>query len=170
MDRALTSRFEIPSTISPLHRRRTSVAITRRFTPAIVSAKRSPIDGVSEELNLIASEELDQAPARRRVRSAFADLQLQLDHCLFKKAPGGIRTEEVNCDLNFERCSYVKDSKVVVESSSSSCVDMISGMREILKGRRFSASVGCRRPELKSKRRCVSVMAMAVLALSYLMA
>ncbi|CAF1913266.1 unnamed protein product [Brassica napus] len=112
-------------------------AITRRITPAIVCAKRSPIEGVSEELNLIASEELDQAPARRRVRSAFVDLQLQLDHCLFKKAPVGIRTEEW----------YERNSK----------------------GRRFSASVGCRRPELKSKRRCVSVMVMAVLALSCLM-
>ncbi|KAG2281986.1 hypothetical protein Bca4012_050505 [Brassica carinata] len=95
MDRALTSRFNIPCTLSPYYHRRTSLAaITRRITPAIVSAKRSPIEGVSEELNLIASEELDQAPARRRARSAFADLQLQLDHCLFKKAPIGIRTEE----------------------------------------------------------------------------
>lgn len=85
MDRALTSRFNIPCTLSPYYHRRTSLAaITRRITPAIVSAKRSPIEGVSEELNLIASEELDQAPARRRARSAFADLQLQLDHCLFK--------------------------------------------------------------------------------------
>lgn len=85
MDRALTSRFNIPSTLSPYYQSRTSLAaITRRFTPAIVSAKRSPIEGVSDELNLIASEELDQAPARRRVRSAFVDLQLQLDHCLFK--------------------------------------------------------------------------------------
>ncbi|KAJ4884659.1 alpha/beta-Hydrolases superfamily protein [Raphanus sativus] len=57
-------------------------------------AKRSPIDGVSDELNLIASEKLDQATARRRVRSAFVDLQLKLDHCLFKKAPAGISTEE----------------------------------------------------------------------------
>ncbi|CAN7041451.1 hypothetical protein BRARA_B02163 [Brassica rapa] len=96
MDRALTSRFNIPSTLSPYSHRRSSslAAITRRITPVIVSAKRSPIEGVSEELNLIASEELDQAPARRRVRSAFVDLQLQLDHCLFKKAPVGIRTEE----------------------------------------------------------------------------
>ncbi|CAL9240996.1 unnamed protein product [Arabidopsis halleri] len=95
MDRALTSRFDSPSTLYPFrYRHRSSLTITRRFAPAIVCAKRSPIDGVSDELNLIASQNLDQAPARRRARSAFVDLQLQLDHCLFKKAPIGIRTEE----------------------------------------------------------------------------
>ncbi|XP_010551260.1 PREDICTED: caffeoylshikimate esterase-like [Tarenaya hassleriana] len=66
----------------------------RRFAAAIAMVKRAPIDGVSNELNLIASENLDQAPARRRVRSAFFDVQQRLDHCLFKRAPPGIRTEE----------------------------------------------------------------------------
>lgn len=85
MDRALTSRFDTPFTLSPFrYSHRSSLAITRRLTPVIVCAKRSPIDGVSDELNLIASQNLDQAPARRRARSAFVDLQLQLDHCLFK--------------------------------------------------------------------------------------
>lgn len=87
MDRALTSRFEIPTTLSPFRNRHSSsssLATTRRFSPAIVFAKRAPIDGVSDELNLIASRDLDQAPARRRVRSAFVDLQQNLDHCLFK--------------------------------------------------------------------------------------
>ncbi|CAN8240287.1 unnamed protein product [Cochlearia groenlandica] len=90
MDRALSS-----STLSPFrHRHIISPSISRRISPAIVSAKRSPIDGVSDELNLIASQDLDQAPARRRARSAFVDLQQNLDHCLFKKSPIGIRTEE----------------------------------------------------------------------------
>ncbi|XP_024026107.1 caffeoylshikimate esterase [Morus notabilis] len=60
----------------------------------IMAKKRSPIEGVSEELNKIASQNLDFAPARRRVRSAFADVQQRLDHFLFKLAPTGIRTEE----------------------------------------------------------------------------
>ena len=50
----------------------------------VVTAKKSPIDGVPAELNKIASQKLDSAPARRRVRSAFMELQQQLDHCLFK--------------------------------------------------------------------------------------
>ncbi|CAL0307977.1 unnamed protein product [Lupinus luteus] len=67
----------------------------KRTTSLIVSAKKkAPIEGVSDELNAIASFNLDFAYTRRRVRDAFAEVQLQLDHCLFKKAPAGIRTEE----------------------------------------------------------------------------
>ncbi|KAL0446874.1 UNVERIFIED_CONTAM: hypothetical protein Slati_1815300 [Sesamum latifolium] len=63
----------------------------------IVMAKKKPkIEGVSDELNSIASQNLDHAAARRRVRSAFANVQQQLDHILFKMAPAGIRTEEVS--------------------------------------------------------------------------
>ncbi|KAK9277045.1 hypothetical protein L1049_006584 [Liquidambar formosana] len=60
----------------------------------ISAKKKSAIEGVSEEMNAIASQNLDFAPARRRVRSAFVEVQQQLDHCLFKMAPSGIRTEE----------------------------------------------------------------------------
>ncbi|XP_010559228.1 PREDICTED: caffeoylshikimate esterase-like [Tarenaya hassleriana] len=66
------------------------IAAKRRFP----GARRGPIEGVSDELNLIASQSLDQALARRRVRSAFVDVQQRLDHCLFTRAPTGIRTEE----------------------------------------------------------------------------
>ncbi|XP_027361579.1 caffeoylshikimate esterase-like [Abrus precatorius] len=64
-------------------------------TTLTVSAKnKTPIEGVSDKLNAIASYNLDFAYSRRRVRAAFAEVQLQLDHCLFKNAPAGIRTEE----------------------------------------------------------------------------
>lgn len=55
-----------------------------RRTAAVAALKRAKIDGVSDELNSIASQNLDHAPARRRVRSAFSNVQLQLDHILFK--------------------------------------------------------------------------------------
>lgn len=45
-------------------------------------------------MNAIASQNLDHAPARRRVRLAFTQVQEQLDHVLFKMAPTDIRTEE----------------------------------------------------------------------------
>jgi len=51
----------------------------------------------------------------------------------------------------------------VVESSS---LNNDSGMREIRKGKIFSARVGCRNPATKSKLLYVSVMAMEALALS----
>ncbi|KAJ9140745.1 hypothetical protein P3X46_031353 [Hevea brasiliensis] len=60
----------------------------------VMAELSKPLDGLSQELNLIASQNLDHAPARRRVRSAFTQVQQQLDHPLFKLAPTGIRTEE----------------------------------------------------------------------------
>ncbi|KAL5726121.1 acylglycerol lipase [Ranunculus cassubicifolius] len=67
----------------------------RRTTVSILEKKvRKIIDGVSEEMNSIAAQVLDFAPARRRVRSAFIETQQQLDHPLFKLAPSEIRTEE----------------------------------------------------------------------------
>nr|GMD19918.1 caffeoylshikimate esterase-like [Ipomoea batatas] len=73
--------------IVPGPRRRRRVAIT-------VALNKPRIEGVSDELNTIASQNLDFAPARRRVRSAFLSVQQQLDHLLFKMAPAGIRMEE----------------------------------------------------------------------------
>ncbi|KAF8399119.1 hypothetical protein HHK36_014984 [Tetracentron sinense] len=45
-------------------------------------------------MNSIASQNMDFTPARRRIWSPFVDVQQQLDHCLFKMAPPGMRTEE----------------------------------------------------------------------------
>lgn len=52
-----------------------------------IMAKKKPIEGVSDQMNAIASQNLDQAPARRRVRLAFTQVQEQLDHVLFKVQP-----------------------------------------------------------------------------------
>lgn len=49
-----------------------------------MAQNKTRIEGVSFELNKIASQNLDYAPARRTVRSAFANVQQQLDHVLFK--------------------------------------------------------------------------------------
>ncbi|KAL9262919.1 Caffeoylshikimate esterase-like protein [Drosera capensis] len=48
------------------------------------SSKKLRLEGVSDQLRKIAASNLDFAPARRTVRSAFVDVQLGLDHCLFK--------------------------------------------------------------------------------------
>ncbi|KAG0459711.1 hypothetical protein HPP92_022839 [Vanilla planifolia] len=93
-----------------LHRRRTiqhagahttvshapEVLHQRRSTPAVVRirAARRAIDGVSDELNAVASQSLDTAAARRRVRAAFLDSQRRLDHFLFKMAPSEIQIKE----------------------------------------------------------------------------
>ncbi|KAE8100722.1 hypothetical protein FH972_018588 [Carpinus fangiana] len=115
MDLSLTLRFRSPelslfprksissinfpgrqhAPIIPRHKTNPETGLSAPKLHLIVTAKkRSPIEGVSEELNAIASQNLDMAPARRRVRSAFVEVQQQLDHCLFKMAPTGIITEE----------------------------------------------------------------------------
>ncbi|KAF5468575.1 hypothetical protein F2P56_012718 [Juglans regia] len=115
MDLSLTLRFRPPElylipgkSTSPIYfpgkqylpiipRLKTNL-VTTLSTPRphlVLKAKiRSPLEGVSEEMNAIAFQNLDFAPARRRVRLAFVEVQRQLDHCLFKMAPTGIRTEE----------------------------------------------------------------------------
>ncbi|XP_020593298.1 caffeoylshikimate esterase isoform X2 [Phalaenopsis equestris] len=77
--------------------RRSRVLLLRSvMTPAAVriAASRRAIDGVSEELNSVASQNLDTAAVRRRVRAAFHEVQERLDHFLFKAAPSGILMEE----------------------------------------------------------------------------
>lgn len=47
-------------------------------------SEKGKLEGVSEELNLLAAQSLDWAPTRRRVRTAFSEVQKNLDHVLFK--------------------------------------------------------------------------------------
>ncbi|KAK3004384.1 hypothetical protein RJ639_019220 [Escallonia herrerae] len=100
----LTSIFR-PAELSLLHRKcETPIFIRRKLNPkfaakrtiqlTIMAEKKPAIEGLSDELNAIACQNIDFASQRRRVRSAFVDVQQQLDHCLFKMAPAGIRTEE----------------------------------------------------------------------------
>lgn len=73
---------------------------TVRRASVAVAAGKAPLprlEGASEELRAAAAQSLDWAPARRRVRGAFAPVLPTLDHCLFKMAPKGIQMEE-----NFE--------------------------------------------------------------------
>ncbi|PQQ08117.1 caffeoylshikimate esterase [Prunus yedoensis var. nudiflora] len=84
-------QFQNP--INHLHPKPTFL-VPRGTRLMVTAKKRPPIEGVSEELNWIANQNLDFAYTRRQVRSAFVEVQQQLDHCLFKLAPTGIRTEE----------------------------------------------------------------------------
>lgn len=96
MELCLTSSTLFRSPELPLLRRKsdTPTIVLRRTRLTISAKKRTAIEGVSDEMNAIASQNLDFAPSRRRVRSAFKDAQQQLDHCLFKMAPSGIREDE----------------------------------------------------------------------------
>uniref|UniRef100_A0A7N0U1W4 Serine aminopeptidase S33 domain-containing protein n=2 Tax=Kalanchoe fedtschenkoi TaxID=63787 RepID=A0A7N0U1W4_KALFE len=98
MELSLTSISRANELSVPFRRRPVTIREAAGSGPAtrlvITAKKKVRIDGVGAELNEIASLNLDAAPARRRVRSAFKEVQLQLDHCLFKMAHPGIRTNE----------------------------------------------------------------------------
>ncbi|URE28381.1 Putative lysophospholipase [Musa troglodytarum] len=52
-------------------------------------------EGVDKNVAKMVSEtKLDQARERRKVREAFKDVQLRIDHCLFKGNHTGLRTKE----------------------------------------------------------------------------
>lgn len=57
--------------------------------------RRMKWEGVDENLAKFVSEaNLDQAPERRKVRDAFKDVQLGIDHCLFKAQYTGVEIRE----------------------------------------------------------------------------
>jgi hypothetical protein len=70
-----------PATATRLPGRRTAVIAAA----AAKGARRArELEGASEELRATAAQCLDWAPARRRVRAAFAPVLPTLNHCLFK--------------------------------------------------------------------------------------
>lgn len=49
-----------------------------------VMGKPPKFPGVSEEVQKLLDADMDSVDARRRAREAFKDVQLSIDHCLFK--------------------------------------------------------------------------------------
>ncbi|GLJ09222.1 hypothetical protein SUGI_0104100 [Cryptomeria japonica] len=79
--------------------RRDSVSAVKLNSRTVISAVHrihgsKLIEGVDEEMNKLAQENMDYAPARRLVRDAFTPAQQNLDHCLFKMTPSGVKTNE----------------------------------------------------------------------------
>ncbi|XP_039116212.1 caffeoylshikimate esterase [Dioscorea cayenensis subsp. rotundata] len=64
------------------------------YVRAHITASKKLIEGVSDELNSVASQNMDFAPTRRRVHRAFLPVQQQLDHVLFKMPAPEIQMEE----------------------------------------------------------------------------
>ncbi|XP_034601279.1 caffeoylshikimate esterase isoform X2 [Setaria viridis] len=92
------SKTQTPILVPPL----TSRPTTRGAGAAAMSAAAAPAQAPRKWEGLVdqALERevlgacLDQAPERRRVREAFKDVQLSIDHCLFKGQHSGIGTKE----------------------------------------------------------------------------
>ncbi|KAJ0042193.1 hypothetical protein Pint_18775 [Pistacia integerrima] len=52
------------------------------------------VKGISDELRRILNANMDQAPDRLRAREAFKDIQLNIDHILFKTPVDGLEMKE----------------------------------------------------------------------------
>ncbi|XVF71637.1 hypothetical protein PTKIN_Ptkin12aG0055000 [Pterospermum kingtungense] len=60
----------------------------------MAKAKPLRLKGVDDELQKILDANMDEAPARRRAREAFKDIQLGIDHILFKTPVDGLKMKE----------------------------------------------------------------------------
>ncbi|RVW32370.1 Caffeoylshikimate esterase [Vitis vinifera] len=58
-------------------------------------APAAKLEGVDKELQKILDAKMDEAPARRRAREAFKEIQLGIDHLLFKTPSDGVKMEEM---------------------------------------------------------------------------
>ncbi|KAK4749118.1 hypothetical protein SAY87_026567 [Trapa incisa] len=56
---------------------------------------KSKFPGVDKEVLKLLEANMDEAPARRRAREAFKDIQLSIDHILFKTPCDGLEMKEV---------------------------------------------------------------------------
>ncbi|XP_021763565.1 caffeoylshikimate esterase-like [Chenopodium quinoa] len=67
---------------------------SREVSAMVTSPLSSKFNGISDDLKKILDANMDQAPARRRARDAFKDVQFSIDHCLFKIPTQGLKMEE----------------------------------------------------------------------------
>ncbi|XP_057481562.1 caffeoylshikimate esterase [Actinidia eriantha] len=77
---------------SPMNEFRSRVCCT--MGEKAVARKPPKFKGVSEEVEEILEANMDQAPARRRAREAFKEVQLSIDHYLFKLPCDGVKMTE----------------------------------------------------------------------------
>ncbi|KAM1965970.1 hypothetical protein ACFX15_046245 [Malus domestica] len=61
---------------------------------AAMAPKKRQLPGVDEKLQKLLDANMDEAPARRRAREAFKEIQLGIDHILFKTPTDGLKMDE----------------------------------------------------------------------------
>ncbi|XP_020596606.1 caffeoylshikimate esterase-like isoform X3 [Phalaenopsis equestris] len=84
-------RFGLPSLGKKIKGQGTVMGSFTATEPAVMKW-----EGVDDKLaKMVSKANLDFAPERRRVREAFKDVQLQIDHPLFKMHYSGVQTKEV---------------------------------------------------------------------------
>ncbi|VVA33859.1 PREDICTED: caffeoylshikimate esterase [Prunus dulcis] len=68
---------------------------TKREKSIEAMAPKKRLQGVDDKLQKLLDAKMDEAPARRRAREAFKEIQLGIDHILFKTPTDGLKIEEL---------------------------------------------------------------------------
>ncbi|PON87855.1 Alpha/Beta hydrolase fold containing protein [Trema orientale] len=66
----------------------------KKKTTVEIMAPSVKLQGVDDEMQKLLDSNMDEAPARRRAREAFKDIQLGIDHILFKTPTDGLKMKE----------------------------------------------------------------------------
>ncbi|RXH68667.1 hypothetical protein DVH24_031000 [Malus domestica] len=90
----------------------------RKSTEAAAMApKKRQLPGVDEKLRKLLDANMDEAPARRRAREAFKEIQLGIDHILFKTPTDGLKMEEMRLrDRGYGRRGRGRPRKTLEET------------------------------------------------------
>ncbi|KAI7729862.1 hypothetical protein M8C21_007752, partial [Ambrosia artemisiifolia] len=120
-----------------------------------IMAKKKPIEGVSDQMNAIASQNLDHAPARRRVRLAFTHVQEQLDHVLFKWFEMNSKGQEIFCKSWLPKPGVrIKAAVCFVHGYGDTCTFFFEGIAKRI------AAAGYGRPEVRGMPRFLLAQSM----------
>lgn len=72
----------------------------------IMAPPAGKLEGVGEELQKMLRKNMDEAPQRRRVREAFKEIQLGIDHYLMKVFNGVLIDPINSIDVSMCACLY----------------------------------------------------------------
>ncbi|XP_047334591.1 caffeoylshikimate esterase-like [Impatiens glandulifera] len=72
----------------------TILLITGKQLNRAVMGRPQKFQGISEEVQRLLDADMDQVKARRQAREAFKDIQLSIDHYLFKLPCDGVKMQE----------------------------------------------------------------------------
>nr|CAB3473933.1 unnamed protein product [Digitaria exilis] len=90
------------------------------------------LEGASDELRAAAAQCLDWAPARRRVRAAFAPVLPTLDHCLFKNYETNSKGVEIFWKSWLPReGTATKAALFFCHGYGDTCTFFFEGMKEV---------------------------------------
>ncbi|RZC58270.1 hypothetical protein C5167_005570 [Papaver somniferum] len=122
------TKFSTSAWILGLRVASSSVSCRRRRYISYAMAPRIEIDGIDDELSRIINSNLDHVSARRRSREVFKDIQLGIDHCLFKLYEVNARGIEIFSKSWLPQTSPVKAILCFCHGYGDTCTFFFEGI------------------------------------------